>query len=742
VIDDLVLFLSGLRGLWPEADYQSLLSVQALRDMEQILIEFSRDMPEETDPSLRFLTTFHGPLTKQFAAYFEKAGTMHVAAPYFGGSTAALLSLKERLLPAKVRVFPAVHANATVDVPLQEVSELPDVSVLSLNLAETKRGFCHLKLYGFDSPRGQWLFTTSANCTTAALERGNVEAGLMRRAKKSWLKDYFTARSDAALLTSLRTKSYLGGRHVVLLWATDQTSAIELLTAKQGDMALPLRDIILTLHIGGEASSHDVPALFQNRLLERIPWEWFPHKTDRTKAPALLTLQAVAPDGVEVEGAAFIDQPLLLTSDPLHRSAWRAAVALLDGEGALPDAADLASIFTLVHGVFDAETAEAPTPLSQTEATGDSHRRERRDKVAIWPPEPDDFARGHLLGMGRTFSIRCWFQKILAELLHSPRVEPTGLHTSSNDDEDEDGEQPVSPRAKRDAQRAWDQAIASFDQLQDRLAEHDITRAAAAKIWPVAVAILLVTLAIRRRTVVHGGNGLKVPSSDPLLIRFVHVVFRDRCRSWTQLMDGDYEDMPTDPSVAETLHADFHENPAPDLADILILLFASLHVRTQHFGRHFPLGEWLVFRDIVPHAPMSAWQHIEELRPVAQRFFVEEREGVTWESITVAVDSLQHIGWESHPGLQDLRAIVAKAGGGVRPRTHWNYPRGLRSCGTRPSSAGAAENSGCIRSIASRGRAAPPIASPTALSIRTRKCCGACARPSAAAAARCLFPSD
>jgi hypothetical protein len=659
VIDDLVVFLSGLRGLWSEADCQSLLSVQALRDMEQILIEFARDMPEDAEPSLRFLTSFHGPFTEHFAGYFDKAGTVHIAAPYFGGSTAALISLKDRLLPAKVRVFPAVHSDATVDVPLDELSELPGISVLPLNFAETKRGLCHLKLYGFDSPRGQWVFTTSANCTTAALEGGNIEAGLMRRARKSWLKEYFTARSGAALPTSVRTKAYQDERRVVLLWATDRTGAIEVLTTKQGGIALPLRDIVLTLHIGGETSSHEVPALFQNRLLERIPWEWFPQGTDRTKVTPFLTLQAVSSDGVEVEGAAFIDQPLLLTSDPIHRSAWRAAVALLDGEGGLPDAADLASIFSLVHDVFDAEVVQAPDASGETEAVG-GHRPERRDKVAVWPPEPDDTVRSHLPGVGSTFSLR-WFQKILAELLHSPRVDHAGPHTSSSDDEDEDGAQPVPPRIKKAAQRAWDQAMASFEQLEDRFGEHDFTSAAAPKIWPVAVAILLVTLATRRRSVERGGEGLKVPSSETLLVRFVLAVFRDRRRSWTLLMDGDYEDMPTDPSVAETLHADFHEDPAPDLADILILLFASLHVRTLHFRGHFPLDEWLVFRDIVPDAPASAWQRIEELRPVAQRFFVEE--GVSWESIAIAVDALQRIGWESHPGLQELRAILAKAKG-------------------------------------------------------------------------------
>jgi hypothetical protein len=674
VLGDIIIFLSGLRGLWPEQEAERLLPVQTLREMEEALMGFAPEMPEEQDSELRFLTSFHGPLCLQFQGYFAEAGTLHVAAPYFGCSTAGLASLKSQLSPARIRVFPAVHSGDTVDIPLREVSKLSGVSVLPLGLGEAKRGFCHLKVYGFDSAKGQWLFTTSANCTTAALQGDNVEAGLMRRAKKNWLKEYFASRSGDSLPTTPRDDAHGEARHVLLVWAADRTGAIELQTTHQEGIALPLQEVVFTLQIGGEVSTHEALSLFDDGLAERIPWEWFPHKGDRAKFTPLLTVSALSATGMPVEGAAFVDHPLLLTSDPVHRSAWRATVALLDTEG-LPEAADLASIFTLVHGVFDQHDAATPHPAETAQGASPGQDRGQADKVAIWPPEPDQSGLGHPPRGGQNYALH-WFQRILAELLHGPPVERAGPRDEESDDEDATEAPAPSPRVRKAAQSAWDHTEESFEQLLRKLAEHDITREAAPKIWPVSVAILLVALATRRQSVRLGG-ALRIPSSESILSRFLRALFKDRCTGGMQMMDDANGETPTEPSVAEILHSRFSVRPAEDIADILLLAFASIRVRHERSRRHFPLNEWLVFREVAPQAVPRTRARCEELRPTAQRFFADETEAVEWEHIAAAVQSIGSLDWDDHPGLRELRAILAKANGEASSDAH-QVPQRLR----------------------------------------------------------------
>jgi HKD family nuclease len=665
VAEDVITFLSGLRRLWTGKDSEHLLPVETLRQMEEAMRDISKEMPEEQEGDLRFLTSFHGPLCEQFANYFEDGGSLMVAAPYFGGSIAAVSLLRSQLSPARIKVFPATHPDQTIDVPLKKLSDVPGVSVLPLRLAEAQQRFCHLKLYGFESAKGQWIYTGSANCTTAALEAENVEAGLMRRAKKGLLKQYFAASSDKSLPAAQRAKSFSNREHVLLLWAADRTGAIELVTAEQEAIALPLQEVELTLQLGAEASCHDAPSLFDTGHTERIPWEWFPHKGDRTKSTPLLTVRAVSATGVSVQGAAFVDFPLLLTSDPMHRSAWRAAVTLLD-TGGLPEAADLCSIFNLIHTVFDQEeTANSEVVAPSTQA-GEHQPSAAPDKIAIWPPEPDQSVFSHLPRGSHVHTLH-WFQTILKELLHRPDGEGTEVEDRETDADDEEGdarEQPApSPRVRKAAQAAWSYAEDSFEQLVWRLDEHEVTRAAAPKIWPVAVAILLVALATRRQCLRHRDAGAELPLMETLLSRFVWALFKDRCRHFG--LDDNHGRVPSLPSVAEALHTDYKADPTEDIADILMLLFAFFYVRGERSRCQFPLNEWLLFRDIAPQTIASAANRKEEFRPAARRFFVDESEGITWELIAAGLDSLQTCTWEAHPGLKDLRALMVKAQSGA-----------------------------------------------------------------------------
>jgi hypothetical protein len=166
---------------------------------------------------------------------------------------------------------------------------------------------------------------------------------------------------------------------------------------------LPLSTIRLTLQLGSRAFERQSATLFAQGLAERIPWNCFPDVPDPAGGSPLLKLQAKAADGNFIEGAAFVDQPLLLTSDPVHRSAWRATLAILDREG-LPEASDLACVFHLVQDMF-----ESSADLSGNEATSvpASARRPREDvdKTPFWPPVSAGFVPRHL-HTGREQTVR------------------------------------------------------------------------------------------------------------------------------------------------------------------------------------------------------------------------------------------------------------------------------------------------------------------------------------------------
>src|SRR5262249_8073974 len=191
------------------------------------------------------------------------------------------------------------------------------------------------------------------------------------------------------------------------------------------------------------------------------------------------------------------DQPLLLQSDPVHRSAWRATLAILDREG-LPDASDLACVFHLVRDLFYGTGSEDDDEGLKQSGSGGSRTSEKGPKTPIWPPvsgiwpgmETQD-ENGHAVQ---------WFQRILSELLGASQAnrEKPDSSVSEQDDDEAEPEEP-KPAVVRAVRRAWGPAAESYERLLAQMSDSQVTGEAAHKIWPVSTAILLVTLATRRQ---------------------------------------------------------------------------------------------------------------------------------------------------------------------------------------------------------------------------------------------------
>ena len=189
VAEGLIAFLAGLHGQWSAAaGDRDLLVLDSLSEMREAVHRLAAGMPPDRDPEVRFLSSYSPkPLAEQLAGVMG-GGTLYAAAPFFGGSVAEVEDLRKHLNLTRVKVFPAVHGGESLDVPLQELGAMPGVTAHRLALGGDR--FAHLKLYGADRPGGCWLFTTSANCTRAALGGENVEAGLLRRVSPATLRSY------------------------------------------------------------------------------------------------------------------------------------------------------------------------------------------------------------------------------------------------------------------------------------------------------------------------------------------------------------------------------------------------------------------------------------------------------------------------------------------------------------------------------------------------------------------------
>jgi hypothetical protein len=199
-----------------------------------------------------------------------------------------------------------------------------------------------------------------------------------------------------------------------------------------------------------------------------------------------------------------------------------------------------------------------------------------------------------------------WFQKILAELLRPPRhddlsvvaglkeVAPTGADPAGGGK----GAEPVDDEeATIRARRAlWDQAARSHDRLRRRLMAMEPSDRMASRLWPVAVAHLLVTLLTRRHAAGRDGGDLRLPRVADLVSGFLAALFIERSQhdDYHPREGGRYPGM-VFPPLAADLHESFGQGPHEDLAKILLLLFAHWYAHRQRPGESsFPDRAWLV----------------------------------------------------------------------------------------------------------------------------------------------------
>jgi hypothetical protein len=439
---DVLDFLRGLAGLWRGTSDPNLLAVQTLRDMISVTAGLEAQLAPSLEPHVRFLSSFKGDFPTQFAAL--RPDIAYVAAPYFGNSSEGLERLQSTLGTRRTFVFPAIHRDGKLDLPVMTASRIRGVKLQSLSLAAAHPNkLTHLKLYGLQATKGQaWLFTSSVNCTLAALEGPNVEAGLLRRVAGDDLHAYF----EATDLTSEESGSHISVQSSktawLIMWATDMGDQISIELAPICHAKIPLTNVRIELKSAQRTASIELPQVFTRAGTERVAWRHFGEFRSQLRNAAVLRVTATDACGRAVAGQCLVDDFATLTSDPVHRSAWRAAVALLGAEG-MPDYADVAALFSLadVAAADDESDGELEDVPEATKRVAGSTKDAKREKAGVWPPTPlldDAVSTGHYgHGAGTIY----WFNRILATFLSRTASDPNNADgaTEITDAGDEEG---------------------------------------------------------------------------------------------------------------------------------------------------------------------------------------------------------------------------------------------------------------------------------------------------------------
>lgn len=653
--EDIIFFLMGLKEMWAGAVQGPELVLSTLDEMTDLIEQIGANLTQSEDPPIRFLSSFGGDFAEQLLERVPDCKALYVAAPYFGASVEGLSSLQETLKPQQTIVFPAVDKDGKINVRLEDVLSLPSTSLGTLKINEADGKFAHFKLYGMiGSDEDSWLFNGSVNCTAAALQAKNVEAGILRRVPQPLLTNYFQA-SEIPLAGTLGVTVYEhSDSRWFTCWATNIGKHIEILASNDSLPLAPLNDLALSIRSGSSTiSAAGLDSLSFKDGKAVLPWSIFGEVDPEKGEIWLVDFTAISCSGHKVQGACFIDNLWVLSSSPEQRSALRAITTLTSGES-LPEYYDILSVFRLLD-----ETLTVSGEIQQME--GSSWKSEKgnkpiesdeQDSVPLWPPVPLKSVAG--LSTKKKSSLY-WFQNIMSALLRPSMGDVKalpGIPRAEDSDEGMVDENTVDKATAKVAAKTFNQVLESFFSLERKLSKTIITEDISQKIWPVATAIILIVLSIRKKTPSEILDH-RFPAVSDLISQSVSMLFRDReqspdyctpkeCRYRYRIF----------PSVAEDLSLCFNAEPHPHLAIHWLAVFCYLHASTG-----FPLNAWLLCRTLLGKEASAMLEDENGVKNIFEHYLRDENVPITWKNMAKSLTELRKLTWSNHPGWQDLSIL-------------------------------------------------------------------------------------
>ncbi len=622
IIDDLTSFLDGLSTMWTEQDKRHLLCGEVLAQMRDALSGFKRRDAIGL-PDVRFLHTFEGPLIDQLPE-LPHCRDVFMAAPYFGGRTAGIELLAGKYSGSRFHIFPAVHGGTTMDLPVDVVrKDFSPATLVPLKVAGKGNAFVHLKLYGFNTDNSaSWLFCTSANCTAAAWKGQNVEAGLLRKVKQEVLKDYFVAGKGGLPndeLTRDRDPDVLAR---LPLWSVDTGGGLDVILPASWQERVPFSDAVLIVRFGSHIARCERGSLFENGVRAHLLWESFCNWQRRRNTSVSLELSAVDKMGKAVQGACFVENRMLLTAEPVHRSAFRGALAMLEVES-FPELADVSAIFRLAESIFSGQFKSGSKKIAESEEMPAHGKAEEEGEevrpVAVWPPQADETGIRKQLGTTGLGHLH-WCQRILQTFLSPAREHCSEKQKASSpyrdDGADADQQDPIQLQREQEeaqkqtdrvAKQIWKIACNDFESLCRRLNCLVPTEEMAKNLWPGAIFVFLATASVHRVIRKSGSDFKPHISAEKLGEEFLRYMLNERHQSPDYCCPAGlrYRHTPF-PALADDLRRTFGVLPHPDFAPVLLALVTSYRMRAHQTRRHPMTGSTYVKQVLPPDLSLDS----------------------------------------------------------------------------------------------------------------------------------------
>src|SRR5204863_3207234 len=120
-----------------------------------------------------------------------------------------------------------------------------------------------------------WLFCTSANCTAAAWQGPNVEAGLLRQVPAAQLTGYFLPGKGTLPSTPLSVEERPASVNFLHCWASDTGGWIDITVSSTCLQRLPLSKVRITVLAGSAFVACEKAELFRAKTVEHVSWADF-----------------------------------------------------------------------------------------------------------------------------------------------------------------------------------------------------------------------------------------------------------------------------------------------------------------------------------------------------------------------------------------------------------------------------------------------------------------------------------
>ncbi len=642
-------FLQGITEMMDSSSESGQFAQSVLNELIRMLPAGRSDL---TGP--RFYSSFQGALVTQLAKH-GTGGDLYVASPYFGGEVLGLNLLLSGLKPQKTTLFPAVIDSDQLDIDLKAVKGLGVDDVGLLALGEIKKGFPHLKLYGHTSELGEsWMYCGSANCTKAALDGDNIEAGLVIDVDAEIVERYFTSSENTLIAQNRFSRVGEAGVASAALTVTATFLGDNIVIRQSGHSSKisPLFDVTITLRSGGRRYGTSRSELFASDNKERISLQDFAGFKFTPFCSYHLEVRASTLSGKQIEASCLVDDIAALTASAQERGACRALSQVIRGE--MPELADMLQYFNLIDTALENGIDINSIDAGQTQQP--TQTGENRPKTPLWPPRPViHAASGH--GATHGTSVYFWLDKIVSIFVdkHPKHHVRHIIDTEAGENGDSD-KKDANTKSANDLTGRWKKSEEYTERLKVKLSSTDIDAKKAQAAYPAICSLHVMRLSLRGQaedvfqSTANADNALA--SLGQIALDLVNSLFNKRYDSSGRCRK----------SIASACTVDFEVPLYRQFA--LLVLAAFCNIRLSPTPSHsIPLNAWLEFKCICDDNFEIYLQDIDGLWSVYSQHFIVKHDDATKEDLRRALLEIKEIGWKDHKGYQISKFLYLLASG-------------------------------------------------------------------------------